>query len=84
MKEKMREKMREKYILNIHKLWNMNFGFLIFPGLEELDLAGPWEMISLWSKFGQESEKCLMVAENSGPVICNKIPQAPVYLRKRD
>ncbi len=50
----------------------MNFGFLIFPGVEELDLVGPWEMISLWSKFAQGPEKCLMVAENPGPVICQK------------
>jgi transcriptional regulator GlxA family with amidase domain len=50
----------------------MNFGFLVFPGLEELDLTGPWEIISLWSKFGQGPEKCLMVAENPGPVVCNK------------
>lgn len=50
----------------------MNFGFLIFPGLEELDLVGPWEIVSLWSKFAQGPEKCLMVAENPGPVICNK------------
>lgn len=50
----------------------MNFGFLIFPGLEELDLVGPWEIISLWSKFAQGPEKCLMVAEKPGPVICQK------------
>jgi hypothetical protein len=58
----------------------MNFGFLIFPGMEELDLVGPWEIISLWSKFAQGPEKRLMVAENLGPLI----PQAPEYLRKRD
>jgi transcriptional regulator GlxA family with amidase domain len=50
----------------------MNFGFLIFPGLEELDLVGPWEMVSLWSKFVQGPEKCLMVAEKPGPVLCAK------------
>ncbi len=50
----------------------MNFGFLIFPGLEELDLVGPWEIISLWSKFAEGPEKCLMVAENPDPVICSK------------
>lgn len=50
----------------------MNFGFLIFPGMEELDLVGPWEIISLWSKFAQGPEKCLMIAENPDPVICNK------------
>lgn len=50
----------------------MNFGFLIFPELEELSLVGPWEIISLWSKFAQGPEKCLMIAENPAPVICNK------------
>ncbi len=50
----------------------MNFGFLIFPGLEELDLVGPWEIISLWSKFAQGPENCLMIAEKPGPVICQK------------
>lgn len=57
---------------NIYKPYDMNFGFLIFPGLEELDLVGPWEIISLWSKFAQGPEKCFMVAEKPGPVICNK------------
>ncbi|AKB50701.1 Transcriptional regulator, AraC family [Methanosarcina barkeri str. Wiesmoor] len=50
----------------------MNFGFLIYPGLEELDLVGPWEIISLWSKFAQGPNKCFMVAENPAPVICSK------------
>jgi transcriptional regulator GlxA family with amidase domain len=50
----------------------MNFGFLIFPGIEELDLVGPWEIMSLWSKFAQGPEKCIMVAQNLEPVICNK------------
>jgi transcriptional regulator GlxA family with amidase domain len=50
----------------------MNFGFLIFPGLEELDLVGPWEMIGLWSRFAKGPENCLMVAERPGPVTCSK------------
>jgi transcriptional regulator GlxA family with amidase domain len=50
----------------------MNFGFLIFPDLEELDLVGPWEIIRYWSQFAQGPENCLMIAEKSGPVICNK------------
>ena len=50
----------------------MNFGFLIFPDLEELDLVGPWEMISVWSKFAQGPENCLMVARDLGPVVCAK------------
>jgi transcriptional regulator GlxA family with amidase domain len=50
----------------------MNFGFLIFPDLEELDLIGPWEMIGMWSKFAQGPENRLMVAEYSNKVICAK------------
>jgi transcriptional regulator GlxA family with amidase domain len=50
----------------------MNFGFLVFPGLEELDLIGPWEMISVWSKSLQGPEPCLMVAETRDPVVCAK------------
>ena len=31
-----------------------NFGFLLFPDLEELDLAGPWEIFNVWrDKFGE-------------------------------
>lgn len=47
----------------------MNFGFLIFPGLEDLDLVGPWEMISLWSKHASGPENCIMVSESHEPVI---------------
>ena len=50
----------------------MNFGFLIFPGLEELDLVGPWEMISFWSKHAAGPENCLMVAESLAAVVCDK------------
>jgi transcriptional regulator GlxA family with amidase domain len=50
----------------------MKFGFLIFPGLEELDLIGPWEMISLWGKSLQGPETCLMVAQSREPVTCEK------------
>lgn len=46
----------------------MNFGFLIFPGMEELDLVGPWEMVTMWSKYAQGPEACLMVAQESSPV----------------
>jgi transcriptional regulator GlxA family with amidase domain len=48
----------------------MNFGFLIFNDLEELDLVGPWEMISMWSKYGNGPENCLIIAETEAPVKC--------------
>jgi transcriptional regulator GlxA family with amidase domain len=50
----------------------MNFGFLVFPGLEELDLVGPWEMVSLWGKYLQGPGRCLMVAQTREPVPCAK------------
>jgi len=49
-----------------------NFGFLLFRDLEELDLVGPWEMVSLWSKHLEGPERCLMVAQNREPVLCAK------------
>jgi transcriptional regulator GlxA family with amidase domain len=48
----------------------MNFGFLLFDDLEELDLVGPWEMISMWSKHFSGPKNCLMIAENDDPVNC--------------
>jgi transcriptional regulator GlxA family with amidase domain len=50
----------------------MNFGFLIFPDVEELDLVGPWEIIRYWGRLARGPENCFMVSEKSGPVICNK------------
>ncbi len=50
----------------------MNFGFLMFPGLEELDLVGPWEMISIWSRGLQGPERCLLIAQSLAPVVCAK------------
>jgi transcriptional regulator GlxA family with amidase domain len=48
----------------------MNFGFLLFHDLEELDLVGPWEMVSMWSKYFDGPEKCLMIAEKNEPIKC--------------
>ena len=48
------------------------FGFLLFPGLEELDLVGPWEMIAMWSKHLQGPGRCLMVAQTRDAVVCAK------------
>lgn len=48
------------------------FGFLVFPGLEELDLVGPWEMIAMWSKHLDGPGRCQMVAQTREPVVCAK------------
>ena len=62
------------YVFSAHSLLGkgvkMNFGFLLFEDLEELDLIGPWEMISMWSKHFGGPKNCLMIAEKNEPVKC--------------
>ena len=50
----------------------MNFGILLFPQVEELDFAGPWEMLMTWSQVVGGPETCLLVAETRSPVVCSK------------
>jgi transcriptional regulator GlxA family with amidase domain len=50
----------------------MNFGVLLFNQVEELDFAGPWEMLTMWRKVAGGPANCLLVAETAGPVICAK------------
>ena len=50
----------------------MNFGFLVFPDVEELDFIGPWEMIGMWGKLFGGPENRLIVAQSSDPVACAK------------
>ncbi len=51
---------------------NMNFGFLVFPGVEELDLIGPWEMITLWNKYANGPDTCITISETSRIIECAK------------
>ncbi len=50
----------------------MNFGFLVFDGLEELDLVGPWEMIQAWSKYEGGPEQCFTVSHSTNSITCAK------------
>ena len=50
----------------------MNFGFLVFPDVEELDFVGPWEMIGMWGKLFGGPENRLIVAQSDNPVTCAK------------
>jgi transcriptional regulator GlxA family with amidase domain len=49
----------------------MNFGFLLFPKLEELDLIGPWEMITTWGQVAG-GPHCFTVAETQAEIRCAK------------
>lgn len=48
------------------------FGFLLFPGTEELDLVGPWEMATMWQQVAEGPAECLIVAQGREPVACAK------------
>lgn len=45
-----------------------NFGFLLYDGVEELDVAGPWEMIGLWRDFADGPQHIFTVSEKGEPV----------------
>jgi transcriptional regulator GlxA family with amidase domain len=47
------------------------FGFLCYPGFEELDLIGPWEMATMWHSYAK-GPQCLTVAAEAGPMRCAK------------
>lgn len=46
-------------------------GFLAYPGVEELDLVGPWEMATMWQSYAN-GPPCVVVAKEAGPVACAK------------
>jgi transcriptional regulator GlxA family with amidase domain len=46
-------------------------GILVFPGVEELDFAGPWEMIGMWQQIAG-GPSAVIVAERLEPVRCAK------------
>lgn len=50
----------------------MNFGFLLFNNLEELDLVGPWEIINVWRMYAGGPERCLTVSQRGGEIVCAK------------
>ncbi|MGH8501519.1 MAG: DJ-1/PfpI family protein [Gammaproteobacteria bacterium] len=50
----------------------MNFGFLLFPQLEELDLVGPWEMIATWGQQTGGPQAVFTVSETGGQIACAK------------
>jgi transcriptional regulator GlxA family with amidase domain len=48
-------------------------GIFVFDGAEELDWAGPWEVLAFWAKQWPEDDvEVFTVAQNEGPVTCAK------------
>lgn len=47
----------------------MNIGVLVFEGAEELDFAGPWEVLAAWaSHFPEDGIRVFSVAPDDGPL----------------
>lgn len=57
-----------------------SFGIVLFPGVEELDAIGPWEMSALWARQPGGPRKCLMIGQDEAPITCAQglvlLPQA--------
>jgi transcriptional regulator GlxA family with amidase domain len=50
---------------------NKRFGFLVFEGVEELDLVGPWEMVGIWRDFANGPE-AIAVGPRTGLMTCGR------------
>ena len=48
----------------------MNFGVVIFNGVEELDFVGPWEILNTWSEIANGPERCLIIGQTLKPIAC--------------
>ena len=51
-----------------------SIGIALFDGAEELDWAGPWEVLAYWSKFKPEDnvQVFTVARDNSRPIKCGK------------
>jgi transcriptional regulator GlxA family with amidase domain len=58
-------------------------GIFLFEGAEELDWAGPWEVLSTWSTFHPEEAEAFTFAQTEGPITCAKgLRVLPQYVLK--
>lgn len=48
-------------------------GIFLFEGAEELDWAGPWEVLSFWARmFPTDDVEVFTLSEREGPITCAK------------
>ena len=51
----------------------MNIAIVLFDGAEELDWAGPWEVLAAWSRlWPDDGVSVYTVADTAGPITCAK------------
>ena len=54
-------------------LAGMRIGIALFEGAEELDFAGPWEVLAAWARmWPDDGVEVFLVAESLEPVTCAK------------
>ena len=64
---------RESISARFGILVGVNLGIYLYPNAEELDWAGPWEVLSAWARgWDEDGVACFTVAEEDGPVTCAK------------
>lgn len=49
----------------------MRFGFLMYPGYEELDMIGPWELATFWKTYAAGPD-CVTVSQAAEEMRCAK------------
>jgi putative intracellular protease/amidase len=50
-------------------------GIALFDGAEELDWAGPWEVLAAWAKqWPDDGVRVFTLARESAPITCAKLP----------
>jgi transcriptional regulator GlxA family with amidase domain len=50
----------------------MRIAIAVFDGAEELDFAGPWEVLAAWHFLCPGDVEVVMVGDHTGPVTCAK------------
>ena len=50
----------------------INLGIFLFDEAEELDWAGPWEVLASWAKFHPDEAEVFTFARSKDPVTCAK------------
>ncbi len=51
----------------------MEIGIVVFEDAEELDFAGPWEVLGTWAEdFPEDGARLRLLADATGPVRCRK------------
>lgn len=46
-------------------------GIFVFPGVEELDFAGPWEVLRAWERLApDDGQRVVLFARDEGPLSC--------------